>query len=52
MIFGIHIYQVEDGVSHAKMDAPPSCAFQLSPLNKPDRRKLVRSITLKHFEIY
>ena len=24
----------EDGVSYARMDAPPSYAFQLSPLNK------------------
>ena len=42
----------EDGVSYTRMDAPPSYAFQLPPLNKPYRGTLVRSITLKPFEIY
>ena len=42
----------EDSVSHARMVAPSSCPFELSPLDKLDRGKFVRSITLKPFEIY
>ena len=34
----------EDGVSHARMVASSSFPFELSPFNKLDRGKLVRSI--------
>ena len=34
----------EDGVSHARMVASSSCPFELSPFNKLDRGKLVRSL--------
>ena len=51
MINGIHIYiyiSGKDGVSGARMVAPPSCAFELSPLNQFELNsgKLVHSITL------
>ena len=51
MIFGIH-KSGQDGLSHARIVAPPCCRFELSLLNELYREKFVPSITLIQTEIF
>ena len=50
-IFRVHI-SGEEGVSRARMIAPPSFPFELSFLTKLEQGKRVCSIALKPFGIY